>query len=150
MQRHNIILAAGLLCLIMTGCSPVTRYHGHAPTEGQMQQLTVGFDNRDSVAEVVGPPTSEGGLVDDEWYYIATTVVHRGALTPKIESREIVAISFDSNGILANIERFGLQDGRIVVLNRRITDTAVRGPTFLQQLFGTFGNIDTQSIANQQ
>ena len=53
----------------------------------------------------------------------------------------MVAISFDSAGVVSNIERFGLEDGKVVPLARRITDTAVTDKSFLRQLFGNIGKL---------
>ena len=61
---------------------------------------------------------------------------------PQEIDREVMAITFNDKGVVENIERFGLQDGRIVVLERRVTDSNIQGVGFLKQLFGSFGRID--------
>jgi hypothetical protein len=42
---------------------------------------------------------------------------------------------------VSNIERFGLEDGKVVPLARRITDTAVTDKSLLRQLFGNIGKL---------
>ena len=44
-----------------------------------------------------------------------------------VNPREIVAITFDDSGVVRNIERFGLEDGNVVALSRRVTDSNVQG-----------------------
>ena len=53
-----------------------------------------------------------------------------------------MAISFDDTDAIANIERFGLEDGRIVPLSRRVTDSSVVENGFLRQLLGNIGNFN--------
>ena len=45
------------------------------------------------------------------------------------------------NGQVENVERFGLEDGQVVALNRRVTTSNTRGVGFLRQLFSNIGNI---------
>ena len=43
-------------------------------------------------------------------------------------------------GVVRNIERYGLEDGRVVPLARRVTETASANNTFLRQLLNNLGN----------
>ena len=59
---------------------------------------------------------------DEAWYYVSSNFITRGARAREEFFRQVVAISFDEDGVVKNIERFGLEDGMVVVLNRRVTD----------------------------
>ena len=73
----------------------------------------------------------------------AITMCRRfGPFEPEIVDRQVVAIRFDAGGRVSNIERFTLEDGRVVALSRRVTNSNVEGVGFLQQLMGSLGNID--------
>ena len=108
--------------------------------------MRVGVDDRESVAEAVGKPSASGVLNQGGYYYISTRVRHYGATEPKIVSRELVAISFDTRGKVSNIERFGLEDGRVITLERRVTDNGLDDGTFLRQLLGNLGRIGPGTI----
>jgi hypothetical protein len=69
-----------------------------------------------------------------------------GPARPKEISRELVAVTFDGNGTVANVERFGLEDGRVVVLSRRVTDNGLNDISFIRQLFGNIGNFDPSGV----
>jgi len=56
--------------------------------------------------------------------------------------REVVAITYNDAGTIANIERFGLEDGRVVPISRRVTSTNTQGISFLRQLFRNIGNFN--------
>jgi outer membrane protein assembly factor BamE (lipoprotein component of BamABCDE complex) len=91
--------------------------------------------------ETVGPPSSGGVLNDGGYYYVRSRERTFGPSAPKEIERQMVAISFDSAGVVSNIERFGLEDGKVVPLVRRITDTAVTDKSLLRQLFGNLGKL---------
>jgi outer membrane protein assembly factor BamE (lipoprotein component of BamABCDE complex) len=133
-----LTLAAGVLL----ACSPQIRSHGYVPNEDSLSSIVVGKDNRESIFATLGSPTSAALMRDDGWYYIASRVKHETYHAPEEIDRQIVAISFDQRGIVSNIERYGLQDGQVVVLTRRITDNPIKGPGFIQQLIGSLGNFN--------
>ena len=65
---------------------------------------------------------------------------------PQEIDRQVVAVSFDANGVVANIERFGLERGRVVTLSRRVTDSGVTGVSLAGQLLGNLGNFNPAGI----
>ncbi|KPQ14077.1 MAG: hypothetical protein HLUCCO18_16175, partial [Rhodobacteraceae bacterium HLUCCO18] len=46
----------------------------------------------------------------------------------------------------SNVERFGLEDGNVVALSRRVTDSNVQGIGFLRQLLGNLGRINLDDL----
>ena len=140
-MRALAYLTIAILSLGLAACSPTIRNHGYIPPEEDLQELTVGVDTRASVEEVVGPPTAGGLLEGGNYFYVRSTVRTIGPRRPEVVDRQVLAISFDGNGVLNNIETFGLQDGRVVALNRRVTDTNVTNVTFIRQLIGNIGQI---------
>jgi outer membrane protein assembly factor BamE (lipoprotein component of BamABCDE complex) len=135
-------LAVAASIIMIAGCSPTFKYHGYAPSEDQLANVIVGADTRETVEEIIGRPSSSGVLEDGSWYYVSSKVRHYTYKNPKTIERELVAVSFDDSGVVANVERFGLEDGRVVTLSRRVTDLPVKGPTALAQILGNIGNID--------
>ena len=134
---------AALLALpLAAGCSPTYSTHGYVPTDLDLSLVTVGVDTRETVAAVVGQPSSAGILADSGYYYVASRRRSLGIRQDEVVGREVVAISFDDAGRVANVERFGLERGRVVPLSRRVTESNVRGIGFLRQLFGNLGNFN--------
>jgi len=132
-------LAVLALAASLTACSPVYRYTGYAPTDDELSGLTPGRDTRETVAEAVGRPNAAGLSEEGTWYYVQSDWEHSGWRPPREIDREVVAISFDSRDVLRNVERFGLEDGQVVVLSRRVTDDQVQGISFARQLFRNLG-----------
>jgi len=133
------LFAAIAVAAAVAACSPVVRHHGYAPDEFQLAMIEVGRDNREAVVEVVGFPGVTGLVTDDIWYYVKSRRVHGGIGEPPEESREVVAISFDARDVVSNIERFGLEDGQVVALSRRVTESNVPPPSILSQLLRNIG-----------
>lgn len=133
-----LVLALGALA----ACQPIYRSHGYVPSDSDLAMLVVGQDTRDTVGDFIGRPSSAGVLEDGGWYYVGSRWRELGWRKPQEIDREVVAISFDAGGVVRNIERFGLQDGRVVTLSRRVTDSNIKGVTFLGQLLGSIGNVD--------
>ena len=136
----KIVAALGLSAL--TACSATYRNHGYVPPEEDLQQLVVGVDTRSTVDDVVGPPSVGGVLGDGNYYYVRKKVREYGMFRPEIVERQVLAISFDDTDAIANIERFGLEDGNVVPLSRRVTDSSVVDNGFLRQMLGNIGNIN--------
>ncbi len=132
---------AGLLAVAIAGCSPVYRNHGYIPSDEELSLIEVGKDTRDTVAATLGRPSSQGLLNDVGWFYVQSRWKHYGALAPQEIDRQVVAITFTEDGVVENIERFGLENGNVVVLSRRVTESSIRGVSFLKQIFGNIGRL---------
>ncbi len=115
-----------LLALGLSACVATFRNHGYIPPEADLAQVEVGVATREDVIALVGRPTTGGVLNEDGFYYVQSRFRHYGAFEPQEIEREILAITFDEAGLVRNIERFGLEDGQVVTLSRRVTDDNVR------------------------
>lgn len=149
MSKAGLILRsvmALLAVLTVTACTPVYRYHGFVPTDQDLEEVQVGLDTRKTVASIIGKPGTFGLLAESGWYYVRSEFKHDSFRAPEEINREIVAVSFDEDGVVTNIERFGLERGQVVVLSRRVTESNIQGVSFLKQLFGGIGG--SGSFAN--
>ena len=140
-RAARMALLGGVLALA-AGCTTLYRNHGYAPSDDQLAEVLVGVDTRGTVADVIGPPTASGVINGGDYYYVQSRFRYFGPLEPREIDREVVAIRFDPEGIVSNVERFGLENGRVVALSRRVTQDNVRDTTFLRQLFGSIGRFN--------
>lgn len=140
-------LRRGLAVLALAGvigCAPTFSNHGYAPTDAELEDVIVGVDSRASVEDSIGRPSSTGVLKDGGWYYTSSRIKHFAYREDEVIDRQLVAISFDRRGIVSNIERFTLDDGRVIALNRRVTETGIKGVSFLRQMLGNIGRINLE------
>ena len=140
------LLAAFVVALALSACSATYRDHGYIPPQKQLDDIMIGIDTRDTVKAALGAPGTTGLLTDSAWYYTESRFRQAGPGEAEEIEREVVAISFDDRGLVENIERFGLEQGRVIILSRRVTEANVKGITFLQQLFGNFGRVDVSQL----
>lgn len=144
----RILRAVAVLVTLITvsACAATYTNHGFLPTDEDVEELMVGLDTRETVAAIVGKPGAAGLLTEEAWYYVASRFEHYAYKAPAEIDRQVLAISFDENGLLENIERFGLEKGQVVVLSRRVTTSNVKGIGFLRQLLGSVGKVNVEKI----
>lgn len=140
--KVRLTQAAMVGCIVLlSACSAIYRNHGYVPADAELEAVQVGVSSREDVAEAVGRPSASGLLKDEGWYYVQSKFKSIGPMEPQEIDRQVLAISFNQGGIVENVERFGLQDGQVVPLSRRVTETNIKGVSFLGQLFGSFGRL---------
>lgn len=132
----GIVLIVGL-----AACSRLEDSHGYVPDDALLAQVEVGVDTKDTVARILGRPGTAGIVDERGWYYVRSDYERFLWRAPVETDRQVVAVSFAENGQVENVERFGLEDGQVVALNRRVTTSNTRGIGFLRQLFSNIGNI---------
>lgn len=142
-------LAVALSLGVLASCTEIIRNHGYSPSEEELLDIIVGVDTRESVEEVIGRPSAAGLLEAGGWYYVGSRKRHFAYRAPEEIDRQVVAIRFDDDGTVENIERFGLERGQVVTLSRRVTDTSVETTsTFVRQLIRNFGRVDVSEALN--
>ncbi len=129
----------GLAACSSTIMRPVVAKHGYVPDQEKIEALEVGVATKAIVQETLGTPSSTATFSDDTWYYISATQETFAFLDTETTERTIVALSFDDRGKLADVERYDMEDGRVVAYSGRETRTRGRELTFLEQMFGNVG-----------
>lgn len=148
--RSNLRVALiGLVLVVLVACTTQFRNHGYVPPEEDLALLEVGRDTRETVAATIGRPSTAGLLNDVGWFYVQSRYKLVGGMAPEEIDRQVVAITFTMDGVVENIERYGLADGQIVAISRRVTTPNVKSQGFLRQLFNNIGTINTGSLLDQ-
>lgn len=145
--RHVLVILA-LAGLAGCASARLSDSHGYVPDDALLADVRVGIDTKVTVGRLVGPPGSEGIVDDRGWYYVKSDFERFLWKAPVEVDREVVAITFTERGVVENIERFGLEDGRVVRLSRRVTTSNTRGIGFLRQLFANLGTFDAGQFLN--
>lgn len=150
-----VLRGKGASLAVMTGlvvglaaCTPVIRNHGYVPAPQELALLEVGVDTRDTVNEKIGRPSTSGLLNDEGWYYVQSQYRLVGPREPKEIDRKVLAVTFNEAGVVENIAVFGLEDGQVVEISRRVTETNIKNVSVITQLLGNFGRITAEDIAS--
>jgi len=151
-RLQKTMKTAGLLTALMiaSGCTQMDRYHGFIPPQEELATLNVGTTTKAEVIALFGPPRSERALQNNTMYYATSQFRLFGPFAPEEIDRQVLAIDFDSNDRLRNISRYTLEDGRVVVLDRRVTEDGINDVTFLSQLLGSFGRLDAGQLLGEE
>jgi outer membrane protein assembly factor BamE (lipoprotein component of BamABCDE complex) len=149
-SRRQIMAFALVVPVALAGCTATYRNHGYVPPEEDLAQVKVGQTTQAELEGLIGRPGSQGMLTGSAWYYVGSRWRFYGAREPREVDRQVVAISFDQNGTVANVERFGLERGRVVVLSRRVTDSGVSNIGLVRQLMGNVGRVTAGQFMGEQ
>ncbi len=141
-------LGALTLVLVLGACAPVYRNHGYVPLDSELVDVKVGQSTRQDVADFIGRPSSMGMMTDGGWYYVGSRFKSYGIYEDREIDRQVLAVSFDDQGIVSNVERFGLDKGRVVVISRRVTESNIKSVSFLRQLMGNLGRISAGNLVD--
>lgn len=143
--RHGLLILA-LAGSLVAGCAPTVRVHGYVPPPVEVSGIRPGVDTFATVEEKLGLPSSSGLLRDSEWYYVESTIENYLYNPPRVIDRKVLAVTFDSNGIVRGVTTYGLEDGRIIDLTNRTTETGGRQLGALEQIFGNLLNVDASQF----
>ncbi|WP_108816013.1 outer membrane protein assembly factor BamE [Loktanella sp. Alg231-35] len=148
---QNTLRMLGMVALVgaTTACTPIDRFHGFIPPTEEIETLQVGQSSKDEVIALFGTPIADRGLQNNTIYYAASHFRNFGPYAPEEVSREVLAIDFDANDRLRNVASYTLDDGRVVVLDRRVTEDGINDVTFLSQLLGSLGRIDAGQLLGE-
>lgn len=141
--RH---LLAGACITVVVACSSTYQDHGYVPADSDLDAIVIGKDTAETISETIGVPSTTGIVNKTGWYFVESRWKQIGHRKPKELDRQVVAISFNTAGVVTNVERFGLEDGNVVALSRRVTETGIKGVSFIDQLFGSFGNLSADDL----
>ncbi len=132
----------------LAACSAVYRNHGYVPAEDELALVEVGVDTMDTVGQKIGRPSTGGLLNNEGWYYVQSRYRHFGPREPKEIERQVVAVTFNEAGVVENVASFGLEDGKVIEISRRVTATNIKGIGLIRQLLGNIGRIAPGDIIN--
>lgn len=135
--------------LLLAGCAPTVQIHGYVPSDADISRIKPGVDTTTTVEDILGLPAGNGIIRDSAWYYVESTFKNYTYHRPEVIDRKIIAINYDTNGVVRGVSRYGIKDGRIVNLTTQTTETGGRELGVLEQLFGNLLNMDASQFQDK-
>jgi outer membrane protein assembly factor BamE (lipoprotein component of BamABCDE complex) len=130
-----LVLAIALL----GGCDTYGDIRGFAPSPGSVDKLEVGSQSREDVVRLVGSPSAVGTFNPNVWYYVTEKQESWGPSRPWISEQNVIQITFNESGRVANIKYYDLKDAQNITMVARITPTSGKELTILEQVLGNVG-----------
>ena len=137
-----LILAA--LVGAVTACDPVVDLRGNLPNPERLVEIKPGRFTKQDVTALLGTPASTSVFGDDRWYYISAKIETVAFLKPEELEREVVVIDFDRTGLVTDVRKLTLADGKDVSMVSRETPSAGRDMSVLGQLLGNVGRFNSK------
>ncbi len=135
------IVPLGALALLLAGCNSNVHYQGKKVEEDDLSKIKQGMHNKQDVARILGSPSTMSAFGDNTWYFISKTTESTAFLNPNIKEQQVVAVNFDTAGVVQQVAEHDITDGKQVDYVERVTETTGQKRSFMQQVFGNFGRM---------
>jgi outer membrane protein assembly factor BamE (lipoprotein component of BamABCDE complex) len=140
MRRTVPLSLVGVMAsLALAGCDTIVDHRGFSPTPGSVEKLEVGTQSREDVIRLIGAPSAVATFNPNTWYYITQQQETFAFFKPEITEQHILQLTFNDAGRLTTLKNYDLKDGRDITMVARVTPTAGKGLTILEQLLGNVG-----------
>lgn len=138
--------AAALLAALAIGaCTPLIDDRGWRPDDTAVAAIRPGVDNKESVARLLGTPSTVSNFDDRAWYYISARTERVAFQRDAITNQAVLIVNFDAAGNVTEVSRLDQADGKEVAMNPEKTPTLGNELTIWQQIFGNLGRFNAPS-----
>ena len=138
MARVRAALAAALLTAGVSACAPTMATNGFQAVDLKPRDVKVG-DTRSSVLLRLGSPSTQGTFDPNVWYYVSQKTEKYAYYMPRVQQREVVAITFDKADKVSEVKDLQLKDGYQIAYDKQATPTRGRQLNWIEQLLGNIG-----------
>ena len=125
--------------LVLGGCESIVDHRGFTPTPGSTEKLEVGSQSREDVVRLVGSPSAVATFNPNTWYFITQRQETWAFLKPTIAEQKVMQVTFSDAGRISSIKHYDLKDARDIDMVARVTPTAGKELTVLEQILGNIG-----------
>jgi outer membrane protein assembly factor BamE (lipoprotein component of BamABCDE complex) len=133
------VLLAVSVPVLLGGCDTIVDQRGFTPTPGSVDKLEVGAQSREDVIRLIGTPSAVATFNPNVWYYISEKQETYAFLKPRITEQSVMQLSFTESGRLQAIKKYDQKDAENITMVSRITPTAGKQLTVLEQILGNIG-----------
>lgn len=142
-RRASALALAGALLgsAFLGACQPITNYEGFQAVEANPKDVKVGVDDKATVTDRLGSPSSVAAFDPNTWFYISQISDQVAFHMPSVRRRDVVVIAFNkTDDKVSAVNTYTLKDGKVVPYNKRATPTRGRELSVIEQILGTIGN----------
>lgn len=150
MKQYCQPLIALLICIMVSACIPArVMNRGHVDAMDRLSQISIGNTTRDEVFDKLGSPSLKNNYGDETWFYINERKEAVAFLKPTIKDQNVTRIVFDTNGLVREVNHYGLKDSRNVAVAKEITPTEGHELGFMEQILGNVGRFNSNDTGRQ-
>lgn len=139
---RGVACATALIGLI--ACETVIDVRGFVPDDESLSKIQIGLQSKRDVGDLLGTPSSVSAFGDETWLYISRKTRTVAFLEPKIVEQQVVAIVYDDKGVVSDVRKLELADGKVLRHVARVTPSPGKELSFIEQLIGNVGKFNTK------
>jgi len=133
------LLMAGLIGGALLACAPIIDQRGYVFDDRLIERLEIGKTNIDQTLAILGSPSTTSEINGKAFYYIHSRFVRESYRASKEVDRKVMAIYFDRQSNIRDIAIYGLDDGIIIEIVQRTTESQGAELSIIGQLFSNAG-----------
>lgn len=138
-----------VLAVSVSACEPEIHTRGNMLPQSKISDLRAGSTTRAQVTSLLGTPSTTSLFDEGEtWFYIGSRTRQVALHSVEEVERQVLAVSFDKQGLLAQVKSLNKEDGTEITLVERTTPTAGNELTLMEQFMGNIGRFSGSSEKN--
>lgn len=145
LDRSGPTAIAAVLVIALSACAGRVDTRGNLADLEAVSQIAPGESTRGTVEDLLGSPTTVATFNDQTWYYIGRRTEKVAFFEPEVLESQVVAIHFDSAGVVEDVKIYGPEDSREIELVERTTPTSGKELSVVQQLLGNIGRFSSDN-----
>ncbi|MDX2222546.1 MAG: outer membrane protein assembly factor BamE [Rhodospirillaceae bacterium] len=144
-ELRRLVRAAlvGAAAMALAACAKDIDARGNLPTDDSLSKLAPGEQTRQDVRNLLGTPSTTSVFDGETWYYISAQTTQYAFYPVEELERSVYKVNFDQRGILRDVTKLDLNDGREVQIVARETPSKGRELSLIEQLIGNLGRFNS-------
>ena len=139
MRRTVPLVLVGVFLPMLSACETIVDQRGFAPTPGSVEKLEIASQSREDVVRLIGSPSAVATFNPNTWYYISQKQETYAFFKPSMIEQNVLQLTFNESGRLQAMKKYDLAASRDIEMVSRITPTAGKELTVLEQIMGNVG-----------
>ena len=138
MFKEKIIVLI-VVCLLINACTGIKSNNGYMPVRDSVDQLKVNVTSPSSAKSTLGEPALVLGKKEPIFIYSSQVTNRVLFFEPKVISRDVLVLYFNTKKKLRKLENFSLEDGKSFDLNTDATNLNTDERSLIANLFSNVG-----------
>lgn len=134
----------------LISCSPIMATRGNYLEQDRLTTLQTGVSTKAEVEKTLGTPTTTDPFDPNAWYYIGEKTSTTAFFHPKVDSRKIVVVYFDEQGLLKNAQEVDEHAGKVVDPVKKSTPAPGKEMNAFEQFLSNLGKFNQSGMSSNQ
>ena len=135
-KKFIVLIVASLL---INACTGIKSNNGYLPVRDSVDQLKVNVTSPSSAKSTLGEPALVLGKKEPIFIYSSQVTNRVLFFEPKVISRDVLVLYFNTKKKLRKLENFSLEDGKSFDLNTDATNLNTEERSLIANLFSNVG-----------